>query len=71
MMAYDGWILLGGFRLLEGSLRILQGVEMYFRIVDAFEMSLKNGLTLMLVNWNVTGRAGALRELIDSNRSFH
>ena len=38
--------------------------------VDAFEMGLETGLTLVLVNSNCRGGAGALREPIDSSRSF-
>ena len=36
---------------------------MDFNTVDAFEMRLVTGLTLVLVNLNGTGGAGALREL--------
>ena len=41
-----------------------------FSNVDAFEMGLGTGFTLVLVNLKVAGGAGALREPIDSNRSF-
>ena len=54
-MAYNEWNLLGGFRLLGGSLEILLGGEMDFNTVDAFEMGLETGLTLLLVNLNGTG----------------
>ena len=33
-------------------------------------MGLQSGLTLVLVNLNGSGEAGAMREPIDSNRSF-
>ena len=49
---------------------ILLGGVMDFSIVDAFGMVLETGLTLVLVNLNGAGGAGALREPIDSNRSF-
>ena len=52
------------------ALGILLGGEMDFRTVDAFEMGLKTGLTLVLVNLNGAEGAGALREPIDLNRSF-
>ena len=67
MMAYDGWNILGGFRLLGVALGMLLGGEMDF---STFEMGLEIGLTLVLVNLNGTEGAGALREPIDSNRSF-
>ena len=63
-MAYDGWNLL--FRLLGGNL----GGVMDFKTVDALGMVLGTGMTLVLVNLNGTGGAGALREPIDSNRYF-
>ena len=65
-MAYDGWNLLGGFRLFVVALGTLLGKEMDFRTVDAFEMCFETGFTLVLVNLNGTGRAGVLREPIDS-----
>ena len=55
-MAYDRWTLLGGFRLCGGS---LWDLVMDFSTVDAFEMGLETGLTLVLVNLNGTGGAGA------------
>ena len=51
---------------LGAALGIVLGGEMDFNIVDAFEMGLETGLTLVLVNLN--GTRGA--EPIDSNRSF-
>ena len=38
--------------------------------VDGFDMGLEVELILVLVSVNGLGRAGALREPIDSNRSF-
>ena len=55
---------------LRVAFAILLGGEMDFNTVDAFEMGLETGLTLVLVNLNGTGGAGALREPIGSNRSF-
>ena len=52
------------------ALGILLGREMDFRTVNAFEMGLETGFTLVLMNLNYTGATGVLRELIDSNRSF-
>ena len=69
-MAYDEWNLLGGFRLLGGSLGGLVRWSDGFNTVDAFGMLLETGLTLVLVNLKGLGGAGALREPIDSNRSF-
>ena len=66
VMVEDGlrwWNLLGGFRLLGGSLAFLLGGEMEFRTVDAFEMGLETGLTSMLVNSN--GTRGRDAERID------
>ena len=48
----------------------LLGGVMDFSTVDAFGMLLETGLTLVLVNVKGLGGAGALREPIDSNRSF-
>ena len=48
----------------------LLGGFMDFSTVDAFGTFLKTGLTLVLVNVKGLGGAGALREPIDSNRSF-
>ena len=48
----------------------LLGEGMDFNTVDAFGMFLETGLTLILVNVKGSGGAGALRELIDLNRSF-
>ena len=49
---------------------VLLGGVMDFNTVDAFGMVLETGLTLMLMNMKGLGRAGALREPIDSNRSY-
>ena len=43
---------------------------MDFKTVDGFRMILETGLTLVLVNLNGAGEAGALRGPTDSNRSF-
>ena len=43
------------------ALGTLLGEEMDFNTVEAFEMGLETGLTLVLVNLNGTGGAGALR----------
>ena len=48
----------------------LPGGVMNFSTVDAFRMFLETGFTLVLVNVKGLGGAGALREPIDSNRSF-
>ena len=48
----------------------LLGGVMDFSTVDVFGMVLETGLTLVLVNEKGLGGAGALREPIDSNRSF-
>ena len=72
-MAYDGWNLLGGLRLLGGGLGGFIRGEMDFKIVDGFVMTLETGFTLVLVNVNGLGGgggAGALREPMDPNRSF-
>ena len=49
-MLYDGWNLLGGFRLLGDSLGGLARWSDSFSTVDAFGMVLGTGLTLVLVN---------------------
>ena len=69
------WPTMGGTFLevlscLGAILADLSGGEMDFNTVDAFGMVLEAGLTLVLVNVNGLGGAGALREPIDSNRSF-
>ena len=76
------WHTMGGTYLevlgcLGTALGILLGGETDFRTVDAFDMGLETGLTLVLVNLNGTGggggrdgRTGALGEPTDSNRSF-
>ena len=66
-MAYDGWNLLGGFRLLGGLVRWSDG---FFNTADGFGMGLETKLTLVLMNVKGLGGAGALREPIDSDRSF-
>ena len=50
----------------------LLGGVMNFKIVDGFGMALWTGLTLVLMNVNDFGGGGAvaLREPMDSNRSF-
>ena len=45
---------------------LLLGGKMDFRTVDAFEVCFETGFILVLVNLNGTGRAGTLREPIDS-----
>ena len=47
-MAYDGWNLLGGFRLLGEALGILPDGVIDFSTVGVFGMGLENGLTLVL-----------------------
>ena len=48
----------------------LLGGEVDFKVMDGFEVVLVDEFTLVLVNVKGLGRAGALREPIDSNRSF-
>ena len=48
----------------------LVGGEVDFKVMDGFEVDLEDEFTLLLVNVKGLGGAGALRELIDSNRSF-
>ena len=50
----------------------LLGHDMDFKIVDGFVMTLETGFTFVLVNVNGLGGggAGALREPMDSDRSF-
>ena len=55
---------------LGAVLEELLGGVMDFNTADGFGIALETGLTLVLVNVRCLGRAGALRELIDSNRSF-
>ena len=56
---------------LGAALVDLLGGVMDFNTVDAFGMVLETGLTLLLVNVKgLGGGGGALREPIDSNRSF-
>ena len=52
-MAYDEWNLLGGCRLLGGSLGGLVSGVMYFNTTADFGMVLETGLTLVLVNVKV------------------
>ena len=55
---------------LGAALVVLLGGVINFSTVDAFGMVLETGLTLVLMNLNGAGGTGALREPIDSNRSF-
>ena len=48
----------------------LLGGEVDFKVMDGFEVGLEDEFTLLLVNVKGLGGAGALREPIDSNRSF-
>ena len=48
----------------------LLGEEVDFDVVSGFKVDLEVELTLACVNVNGLGGAGALREPIDSNRSF-
>ena len=48
----------------------LLGGEVYFKVMDGFEVVLVDEFTLVLVNVKGLGGTGALREPIDSNRSF-
>ena len=65
-----GGIYLKVLDCLRAALVVLLGGVMDFNTMDAFGMVLETGLTLVLVNLNGAGGAGALREPIDSNRSF-
>ena len=58
---------------LGAALVVLLGGDMDFKIVDGFVMTLENGFTLVLVIVHGLGGGGggrALREPMDSNRSF-
>ena len=55
---------------LGAALEGLLGGVTDFNTADCFGMVLETGLTLVLVNVKGLGGAGALREPIDSNRSF-
>ena len=48
----------------------LLGGEVDFKVMDGFEVVLVDEFTLVLVGVRGLGGAGALREPIDSNRSF-
>ena len=50
----------------------LLGGEVAFKVLDGFEVVLRDELILVLANWKGLGGggAGALRDPIDSNRSF-
>ena len=48
----------------------LLGGEVAFKVLDGFEVVLRDELILVLTNWKGFGGAGALRDPIDSNRSF-
>ena len=69
------WPMMGGtyftvIGCLGAALVDLLGGVMDFNTADGFGIVLETGLTLVLVNVKGLGGAGALRELIDSNRSF-
>ena len=69
------WPMMGGTYLevlgcLGAALVDLLGDVMDFNTEDGFGMVLGTELTLVLVNVTSLGGAGALRESIDSNRSF-
>ena len=70
MMRYNG--LLEDLGCLGTALVELLGGEVDFKVMDGFEVVLVDEFTLVLVNVGVYGRggAGALREPVDSNRSF-
>ena len=61
-MLYDGGMMGGTYLEVLGcsgvALGILLGGEMDFRTVDAFEMGLNTGLTLVFVNLNGMGGGG-------------
>ena len=48
----------------------LLGGEVDFKVMHGFEVDLEDEFTLLLVNVKGLGGAGALKEPIDSNRSF-
>ena len=49
----------------------LLGGEVAFKVMDGFEVVLRDELILVLANWkSLGGGAGALRDPIDSNSSF-
>ena len=49
----------------------LVGGEVDFKVTDGFEVVLRDELILVLANWKgLGGGAEALRDPIDSNRSF-
>ena len=53
------------------ALMRLLGGEVAFKVLDGFEVVLRDELILVLANWKgLGGGAGALRDPIDSNRSF-
>ena len=69
------WPTMGGTYLeligcLGAALVGLLGGEMVFNTVNCFGMVLETVLTLVLVNVKSLGGAGALREPVDSNKSF-
>ena len=69
------WPMMGGSFLevigcLRAALMDLLGGVMDFNTTDGFGRFLEAGLILVLMNVKGFGGAGALRELIDSNRSF-
>ena len=71
-------MMVGTYLEVEGclwaALVVLLGGDMDFKIVDSFVMALETGFTLVLVNVNALsgggGGTGALREPMDSSRSF-
>ena len=65
-MAYNGRNLLGGYRLFGAALVGLLGGVMDFNTADGFG----DWVDFVLVNVKGLRGAGALRESIDSNRSF-
>ena len=53
VMRYSG--LLGGFRLLGTALMRLLGGEVAFKVLDGFEVVLRDELILVLANWKGLG----------------
>ena len=68
-------MMIGTYLEVEGclgaALASLLGGDMDFKIVDGFVIALETGFTFVLVNVNgLGGGAEALREPMESNRSF-
>ena len=67
-------VMTGTYLEVEGCLRAalvsLLGGDMDFKIVDGFVMALQTEFTLVLCECEWLGAAGALREPMESNRSF-